>query len=242
MTAPKEHPAKFSKPVLDFIADLLVAEVARRERVLKVLDPFAGVGTLMPVVRSITHGREHCDAAGVELEPEWACGDVDVVIGDALQLFLIVDESTFDVVATSPCYGNRMADHHDAQEDSERHTYKHKLGRDPLPGSAAVLQWGPDYRKFHGEAIGQMLYALKGRAVDPDDRGLLIVNMSNHPRGGVEQRVVEWWVNELLVHGCYMRGVWPIETRRQRHGANGELRCENEFVIVCRPPKKGGLL
>jgi hypothetical protein len=43
--------------------------------------------------------------------PRWATAHPDTFIGDATKL--IFDSSSFDAVVTSPCYANRMADHHD---------------------------------------------------------------------------------------------------------------------------------
>lgn len=51
---------------------------------------------------------------GTELEPEWACQSERVEVGNALQLRWRAN--TFDFVFTSCTYGNRMADHHNAQE------------------------------------------------------------------------------------------------------------------------------
>lgn len=59
------------------------------------------------------------------------------VIGDATRLPF--DNRMFDAVITSPTYGNRMADHHDAQDGSKRITYRHS-GRHPSRWSAAVLE------------------------------------------------------------------------------------------------------
>lgn len=93
------HPAKFSIEVLDAI-DVIVPEG------VTVLDPFAGVGFI--------HRLKGRSTIGVELEPEWASVHPRTIQGNALAL-PIPDESVPWVV-TSPCYGNRMADHHDAKE------------------------------------------------------------------------------------------------------------------------------
>ena len=62
------------------------------------------------------------------------------------------DAEYFDAVVTSPCFGNRMADHHNAKDNSKRHTYRHYLGRELTKGSAAGMQWGEEYKHFHTEA------------------------------------------------------------------------------------------
>lgn len=83
------------------------------ERYPFVLDPFAGVGKI--------HTLEN-HTSGIELEPEWAAqapiNKGITIVGDALERMR--EWATFyvgfDAVVTSPTYGNRMADHHDAKE------------------------------------------------------------------------------------------------------------------------------
>jgi hypothetical protein len=99
---PKPNPAPFNDKVLDVIERQL-----RGYR--KVLDPFAGTGKGVDRMADVGHL-----AVGVELEPEWAMQSELVEVGNALELRWRA--STFDAVFTSCTYGNRMADHHDAQE------------------------------------------------------------------------------------------------------------------------------
>lgn len=93
------HPARFSDPILDHISPRVPAGV-------RLLDPFAGVGRI--------HEIEHADTWGVELEPEWACAHPRTIVADATRLPF--PDDWFDYIATSCTYGNRMADHHNAQE------------------------------------------------------------------------------------------------------------------------------
>ena len=224
------HPAKWSQPILDKLAEVAKEEAELLGRPLRVVDPFAGSG-LGRLAAALTPS----EVWGVELEPEWAAAHPNTLVGDALELRRVfADRPPFDAVVTSPCYGSRMADAHDAKDGSTRLTYKHRLGRDPNPGSAAVLQWGPDYRRFHAHAYAVMCGFVPG--------GLLAVNMSNHIRHGEEQPVVEWTVRELLSLGCRLVAVHRVRTRRLRFGANREKRVDGEAVIVCRPPDGARLL
>ena len=101
------HPATFSDPILAAIdAALGDAET--------VLHPFAGIGGIHRLNRS---------TVGVELEPESAEQHPNTIVGNALDL--PSPDDIFDAIATSPTYGNRMADHHDAKDGSTRHTYRH---------------------------------------------------------------------------------------------------------------------
>jgi hypothetical protein len=83
----------------------------------------------------------------VELEPEWASQHPRTMVGDARALPL--PDATFDMVVTSPTYGNRMTDHHNAKDGSRRITYTHNLGRTLTPGNSGAMQWGEDYRQLH---------------------------------------------------------------------------------------------
>lgn len=267
-----DHPAKWSGAVLDAIATVAQRELGSLTTVPHVLDPFAGVG--LPALADALAPVCPVSLAGVELQPEWASALLPTarptpapIVGDATQL-PDAWTGTFDAVVTSPCYGNRMADHHDAADRckacggsgctavgclgahpddgrdhrlcprckgeglSWRNTYAHALrraGAEPVKGSAAVVQWGPAYRRLHLAALGEMF-----RVLVPG--GLLVVNMSNHVREGQEQLVVEWWVNQVLVAYCRLVEVVRVQTPRQRNGANGDVRVENEVLIVARTP------
>jgi len=268
-----EHPAKWSAAVLVALAELVADEAKRLGRPrTNVLDPFAGRGRteLADALHAYT-GEQH-RVFGIELQPEWAAADPLTQVGDATAL--PADwTGMFDIIATSPCYGNRMADRHDAQDRckacdgsgctvadclgahpddgqdhrlcprckghglSWRNTYAHSLrrqGGELVAGSAAGLQWGSRYRLVHRDAITEML-----RVLVPG--GLALVNMKNHPRDGVEQLVVEWWVNELLVRGCKLQEVRPVGTPGLGYGANlhTELKVEGEHIIAVRTPPAG---
>lgn len=263
VAVPADHPAKWSAPVLECIAGYVQDEAAQCEQRLRVLDPFAGVGRQR--LEDAIGLASAIEVVGVELQPEW--GDEHTQEGDARDL-PAEWSGRFDVIATSPCYGNRMADHHLAADPckpcggtgaavregptsgaqacptckghglSWRNTYAHTLrrqGGDIVPGSAAVEQWGRGYRKLHAEVIMELMRVTR-------EGGLLLVNMSNHVRDGQEQLVVEWWVNELLVRQCSIVEVRRVATRRQRNGANGELRVDGEVVIAMRTPIERRLL
>ncbi len=87
----------------------LNAEARQLGRKVRVLDPFAGIGRIHDLP------RRTCDTVGVELEPEWASARSATIVGDATQLPAEWTR-TFDAVATSPCYANRLADSHEAKD------------------------------------------------------------------------------------------------------------------------------
>src|SRR3990167_7947475 len=154
---PPKHPAKFGDAVLDAAVQLLYRVHAPGAKTdggpMTILDPFAGVGK---VHRLRDYGFL---TIGVEIEPEWADQSPHTVVGDALDLPW--PNAHFDAICTSPSYGNRMADHHDAKDGSPRHTYRHYLGRPLSPHNSGAMQWGREYRAFHRRAWAEAARVLK---------------------------------------------------------------------------------
>lgn len=233
---PRKHPATFTASVLEAVQPWLDAEAARRfpdgDGKLRIWDPFAGTGKLHEL-----HDENGDETWGGELEAEWACWRPDrTIIADALRPPF--RPGTFHVVFTSPCYGNRFADTYDGRDGTKRYTYRVYLDRMPTAGSATIMAWGAEYRRFHEDVFRANLELL-------DDDGLLVVNMSNHLRTletgkpSIEQHVVEWYVSMLArlgLRGLRLVGVVPVPTPRNANGANADVRAETEFLIVCRRP------
>jgi tRNA G10 N-methylase Trm11 len=113
ITPNDDHPSRYSKEVLPHI-DAAVADLAARGETLfgppTILDPFAGTGERFHEIAE-AHG---VDSIGVELEPEWAANHPRNRVGNATALPL--EDASIDLVFTSPCYGNRMADDHQAAD------------------------------------------------------------------------------------------------------------------------------
>lgn len=204
-----KHPAKMT--------DVILEEIARHVLPGRLLNPFAGTGRI--------HLLEQADVEtwGVELEPEWANMHPRTILGDATALPFVDD--SFDCIATSPCYGNRMADHHEAKDNSRRITYRHTLGRPLHPNNAGQLQWGKQYRKFHYEAWTEVVRTLK-------PGGRFILNCSDHIRKGEVQPVTTWHKLVLVGLGLHTTSQHRIETPRMGFGANAAARVGYESVIV----------
>jgi SAM-dependent methyltransferase len=216
MSAPK-HPAKYSKGMV-----LLFAEILFRQGVPlggNVLDPFAGTGRIHEL-------RPHYTTFGIEIEPEWARLSPLTIVGDALNLPPNWT-GMFDAVVTSPTYGNRMADSHEAKDSSRRMTYRHMLGRRLHPSNSGQLQWGNKYRAFHERAWQEAHRVLT-------DDGVLLLNISNHIRKGEEVDVAGWHREALETIGFALAEQHNVATPRMRFGANGGTRTKHEFVLVFR--------
>lgn len=247
------HPATFSPAILETIQPLTPWQYLPDDLVrgIRVLDPFGGVGT----IQSIFPG-----AIVNELELEWltqAPVHGRLMAGDATSLAL--RDGSIDMVITSPCYGNRMADHHDAREkckackgagrnqaghgwvDCEkckgtgarvykRITYKHYLGRDLRSNNAGAMQWGPAYRQLHVAAWAEVRRVLRRG-------GLFVLNISDHWRKGAFQDVPHWHQDVIIGGGGFERFeplCRDVETPRMRFGANAEHRAEVEHIWVYR--------
>lgn len=202
-----KHPAKFTTALMKKFEQII--PVGSR-----VLDPFAGTGKihLLPF-----------ETVGLEIELEWANLHPDTLLGDATKMPF--DDGSFDVICTSPTYGNRMADCHNAKDGSKRNTYTHVLGRKLSENNTGQMQWGEKYRELHKKA-----YAECRRVVKPN--GLFILNVKDHIRKGVVVNVNQWHVEELIRQGFVFKEQYKIDVPSNRYGANHDKRLPYEYITV----------
>jgi len=123
------------------------------------------------------------------------------------------------------CYGNRMADHHEAKDSSRRNTYRHALGRPLSEGNTGTLQWGEEYRESH-----RAIWTECRRVLKPD--GLLVINIKDHIRKGEVIAVTDWHVETILSLGFTLVEHRRVEVRGNRQGENGEARVPYESIIT----------
>lgn len=237
------HPAKFSAPVA-----LAIVEMIEKYSDGTILDPFGGTGGLHDIGEVVRERRaQHVTTYVNELEAEWAaesaeygptrCGDFFTFEpgvsdkfwckwGEEDPSFVLYDEPKFDMIITSPTYGNRMADKHNARDSSKRMTYKHQLGHDLSDNNSGGMQWGPAYRTFHGRAWSRVKDLLT-------DDGYFILNVKDHVRAGKIIKVAQWHVDAATRLG------FKVEERRQVHTSGmgfGQhqqtLKVDHEEVVV----------
>ena len=208
------HPAVFSSGVLCAVVELL------EELHQRILDPFAGTGGVHKL-RDILSWD--VDTVGIELEPEWSDLHPDTLVGDALDLPFAA--GSFDAIVTSPTYGNRMADHHNARDGSVRRSYTHDLGRTLSLTNSGVMQWGGRYRDFHRSA-----WTEAERVLRPGGR--LVLNISDHIRQNQRQYVASWHTQTLLDFGFVLADSARVVTPRMRAGAYSRARVPSELVLA----------
>lgn len=217
-----KHPAKFSAPILAILNEIV-------QPMWRVLDPFAGVGLIHTLP---------CRTVGVEIEPEWAHLHPDTEVGNALHLRW--RPKTFDAIITSPCYGNRFADHHRAKDGSTRRSYTHDMQAnlgDPEhqlhEDNAGTLKFpGAAYEDFHRRAWTEAVRVLRPRG---DDRlrhpGLFVLNTKDFY---ADRQLVElgaWHRHTLEELGLHHIDTIAVPTSGLRYGENRE-RVDHEDILV----------
>lgn len=217
-TTPR-HPARYTAALLPIFADALrgVSGI--------VLDPFAGTGHALERLARMVPAATF---VGIEIQPQYvATGPALLRLGSALALDFT--DGSVDAIVTSPTYGNRMADHHDARDTSKRNTYRHALGAELHPDNSGALQWGPEYRDFHKRAWAEAV-----RVLAPGGR--MILNIKDHVRAGRRQPVAAWHAAELERQGLEPTGNRLVYTTGNGFGANGATRIPFEIVATFRKP------
>ncbi len=210
------HPAKYTDKFIPIFAEILEGKE-------NVIDIFAGTCKIANIKDYGYNGKIYCN----ELEPEWAgqgLGKVNAITTEDAE-FLPYKDNFFEAVCTSPTYGNRMADSHNAKDGSRRNTYTHTLGRKLHEENTGKMQWGEKYKTKHTAIWKEVKRILK-------PKGVLILNISDHIRKGEIINVSDWHKETLLNLGFSLVKEIKVETPRLRYGENGIKRVEYEYIFV----------
>lgn len=227
------HPAKFTGAIVDRAAVIVQAEARRvigREHVgpIHVLDPFAGVGRVHRL-----HRPGKVATHGIEIEPEWAAADQRTICADALAWMADpAHHQQYDIVFTSPTYGNRFSDHHMARDGSERHSYRHDLGRDLTDGSSAGMPFGKRYWAFHARAWRLVFEVLR-------PGGMFLLNVSDFYRANDVVPAATWHRGAAWGAGFVQAARDRVVRTPRLRGVGTEAtaaRVAHERILVFRRP------
>lgn len=220
------HPAVYSEAILDFVATIVPDDVGL------ILDVFAGIGKVADLRLRGVNAR----FVGIELQPKWAVQGqsrgCQMFVCNALELPF--RSNTIPMVFSSPAYGNRMGDHHNAQDESDRITYTHKYGEPLHPDNTGrMFFWQPKYKQLH-TAVGINIYSV----LKPGH--WCIWNTKDFYRtidgAIVYYAVTEWFIQMFRQVGFEFLDRIQVPCRGMRWGANREKRVPYEDVCVFRKP------
>jgi transposase-like protein len=208
------HPATFPRAVMEVFAELIPDDSI-------VLDPFAGVGTIheLHLVRGIITN-------GIELEPEWAAAHPRTICGDSQRAAELLPGIAVDVIATSPAYGNRLADSYNASDPHARRSYSIDIGRPLSADSGAGLHFDKDGRY---ETLHRNVWASVTAMLEPS--GLFLLNCKDFKRAGKVMPVTGWHIRCLTGLGLRVVDLRCIPVAGLSHTTAEPL---SELVVVLR--------
>jgi tRNA G10 N-methylase Trm11 len=208
-----KHPAKYSDIFIEIFFNYL-------KNSKNVFDPFAGTGKIALIKDFGYKGKIICN----EMEPEFINTEypVDKWYHEDAE-FISMDN--IDAICTSPTYGNRMADHHNAKDGRKRITYTDCLGKQLKEGNTGKMQYGDQYKQKHINIYKNLLNIL-------NKNGIFILNISNHIRKGIEIDVVSFHKKTMEEIGFLLQEEIQLETKRMRYGKNSELRVKYESILI----------
>ena len=234
------HPARFSKAVIDVIAEVLQGYTsihACSTTGIHIHDPFAGTGERLWELSQML--EPPASISGTEIEAEFIKNQA-VSVGDATERSTYPDHPY--VIVTSPTYPNGMADSWSAKDPSTRKTYRAAL-REINAGDDRQLhdnnQGRYGYRGTSQKSSKRRAYwdIAERSVVNWDGAQMALVNVSDFiwSRGGVDnvERVCDEWQALMERHGWKIEANIPVGTPRMGYGANRHKRVPVERVLVC---------
>ena len=224
------HPAPYSEGIITLHKELLGG------RKVRALDPFAGVGRgldFVPSGSSITL---------VEIEPEWAedCRQaaelrpdlkVTVVQGDSRK---VIPRRKYDLICTSPTYGNRFTDVYLPNPRWRRRSYAQSLKRPVSDGSTSRFGFQSEqYRNINAEVMEQAVRRLVigGEAWINVSDSYKTLHKGEEP---TRMLVTLWWINLMHDLGLVLREARPVYTRRFKDGDNRHRAAYESLLIFAK--------
>lgn len=220
-----KHPAQYSPQIV-------AAMIERLDGVRgTILDPFAGPGRSLH--RFDGKGRT---VIGYEIEQPWADASPGYVkCVDSTKMPRRT--SSVAAIVTSPDYGNRFSDHHDAKDQSRRRSYTHDIREQTgdrsyvlADNNSGNIAFGYAYQLLHRKVMAECLRVLRPGAP-------MLLNTKDFYRGEEFVQVTLWHLTTCVSIGFEWRNATPIPTSGLRHGANRELRVDFEWMLELRKPE-----
>jgi hypothetical protein len=243
------HPAKFGDKLIIAMGEMLAPYGP-----LDILDPFAGTGRIHEL-QALGHRT-----VGVEIVPQYAELHPDTILGNSLYLTSAVGNRRAQAIACSPCYGNRLSDHHSNKDlckrcrgegveegrsgkpcrvclgagISMRHSYTHDLRR----------MTGDQTLQLDDDNAGKMVWGPKYRAFHEKvwiqvpglllPPALFLLNCKDFIKDKERQEVTRWHVETLEKLGFKVLKWELCDTGGLRQGANRE-RFPEDLVLLQLP-------
>lgn len=208
-----KHPAVYSDQFIEIFSRFVKPKSV-------IYDPFAGTGKIALIKEYVSDLFVICN----DLEPEYEAlkkYDVDRWYHEDAETCI---PGFVDFIITSPTYGNRMADSHNAKDKSKRITYTHQLGRKLHDSNTGKMQWGKDYQKKHEVCYAHFYTVLS--------KGLFILNVSDHIRKGKAVNVCDFHIEAALKAGFKFEDRIKVSVKRMRFGQNHSMRISHEEILI----------
>ena len=207
------HPATYPQAVMAIFRDIIPTGS-------RVLDPFGGVGTIHEL-------RPDVETHAIEIEAEWAAASPHTTHGDSTRAGDLFPVGHFDAIATSPAYGNRLADaFYNAADAQSRNSYALDLGRALDDGNGAGMHFAKDGRY---EDLHRAVWAAVVPLLRPG--GLFVLNCKDFQRDGKLMRPTGWNLEVLTGLGLRVVDLHTLPAKGLPFASAAPM---SELVVVLR--------
>lgn len=214
MTTTGKHPAPFTDSIIDELAKIIPNSVPSG---WTILDPFAGEGHKLGAL---------CDRLGYEFVGNdievWPGADPRVRLMDSTNTYSYPWES--HAVVTSPTYNNGVNDHFEPKDNSQRLTYRSRLGR-------ALHVNNTGRYTGRGSKRGEKEYWRLTNACVRWWPNVSIVNVKDSIRKDEVYPFTELWTKLLYEYGYDVEQV-DVECPGWRYGSNNDARLDTEAILI----------
>lgn len=228
------HPAKYSEAILTHLKSIVYEYWRNHTReydIIQILDPFAGTGRIHELATPSMY-----ETFGVEIEKPWADLHPQTWHGDATFMHWLAT-GRFDMIVTSPTYGNRFSDKHTPSDKEAKKWIRRSYSYD-----IRAMTGDPNYN-LHSNNTGALRFSsrtyeiLHEKSYDECLRvlthdGWFVLNVSDFIKDHKVQPVAAWHRDLLIDRGLRVIREIDVETPRMRMGRNEKARVAYEKIYV----------